>query len=303
MRWRWAAALCMFVVAGHVTAQNRGAYPLGMSATSSGVTAAPGFTYVNQLLYYFRDHARDDDGNEIGVTGENQVLMDMNSFVWVSAKELPGGTRFSMVATLPVAKNSLTSDVQGDISGGNGFADSYYLPLVFGWNRERFAVKAMYGFLAPTGQFTAGANDNVGSGYWTHTLSSGQTFYLTPDKRFTLSAFEMYEYHTEQDETGTHPGDTFDLDYSLMGTVRSSDTSRVEVGLAGYNARQISARTGPAITPDQTDDRYAINALGFAISSAFPKRRASLGLKYFNEFSNRSTYQGYSLQFSGSISF
>ena len=302
MNRHWATALCVLVAAADARAQNRGVYPLGMSAINSGVTSAPGFTYANQLLYYFRDHARDDDGNEVGVTGENHVLMDMNSFIWVSAKELPGGARFSMVATLPVAKNSLASDVAGDISGGSGFADSYYLPVVFGWNKERFAVRAMYGFLAPTGRFSAGANDNVGSGYWTHTLSSGQTVYLTPDKRFTLSAFEMYEYHTEQDGTGVQPGDTFDLDYSLMSAVRSSDTTRVEIGLVGYNARQLNARTGPSITPDQSEERYAVNAIGFAVVTAFPKHRASLGLRYFHEFANRSTYQGYSLQLSGSIS-
>jgi hypothetical protein len=302
MRTFGAVAFCVLLMAASAQGQNRGVYPLGMSSINSGMTPKPGFTYVNQLLFYSRDHARDDDGNSFGVTGENDVLMDMNSFVWVSPKELLGAN-FSMVATLPVAKNSLTSDVAGDISGGSGFADSYYLPLILGWNRERFGVRAMYGFLAPTGQFNAGANDNVGSGYWTHTLSSGQTVHLTDDKRFVFSAFEMYEYHTDQKDTGIHPGDTFDLDYSLMGTVRSSDTARVEIGLVGYNARQLTAKSGPNITPVQADERYTVNAIGFAVTSAFPRQRASLGVRFFNEFANRSTYQGYSLQLSGSISF
>jgi len=46
-----------------------------------------------------------------------------------------------------------------------------------------------------------------------------------------------------------------------------------------------------------------VNSLGFAISTAFPRHKASVGLKYFKEFSNRSTFQGYSLQLSGSIAF
>ena len=44
-------------------------------------------------------------------------------------------------------------------------------------------TSAVYGFLAPTGRFEVTANDNVGSGYWTHAFSSGQTFFLTEDKR------------------------------------------------------------------------------------------------------------------------
>jgi hypothetical protein len=67
--------------------------------------------------------------------------------------------------TLPIAKNDLTSDVQGNISGGTGFADSYYVPLVLGWNKEPASIRILYGFLAPTGRFAPGANDNVGSGY------------------------------------------------------------------------------------------------------------------------------------------
>ena len=62
---------------------------------------------------------------------------------------------------------------------------------------ERVAVRAIYGFLAPTGRFAAGAKQQRGSGYWTHALSSGQTFYLKENKRLVFSAFQMYEFHTD----------------------------------------------------------------------------------------------------------
>ena len=54
---------CLWILAVPAHAQNRGVYPLGMSATNSGVTPQPGFTYANQLIYYSREHARDDAGN------------------------------------------------------------------------------------------------------------------------------------------------------------------------------------------------------------------------------------------------
>jgi Protein involved in meta-pathway of phenol degradation len=284
-------------------AQNRGVYPLGMSATSSGVTPSAGFTYVNQLLFYSRDHAKDDAGNTLPVTGQNYVLMDMNTLAWVSKKKFIGGAVFSAVATLPFAKNNLTSDIKGQISGGGGFADSYYMPFILGWNRDRVAVRAIYGFLAPTGRFAAGANDNVGSGYWTHALSSGQTFYLTNKKRLILSAFQMYEFHTTQEGTGIHAGETFDLDYSLMQSLPVPKDFQLQIGVAGYEQRQTTAKTGPTITPDLSKERYAVNALGFAANLAFPSRKLSLGLKFFKEFADRSTFQGFSVQFSGSLSF
>jgi len=294
-------AVGMVVLAVRAHAQNRGVYPLGMSATNSGVTPSPGFTYANQLLFYSRDHARDDAGNTLPVTGENYVLMDMNTLAWVSKKTILGGANYSASATIPVAKNSLTSDVAGRLSGGGGFADSYYLPVILGWRWERVVLRAMYGFLAPTGRFEAGASDNVGSGYWTHTLSSGQTFYLASNKRLILSAFQMYELHTTQEGTDIHPGDTFDLDYSVMGAVPVSPDVQLQIGVAGYEQRQTTAKTGPTVSEAASEERYAVNAIGLAVNSAFPTHRASVGLKYFKEFSNRSTFQGYSLQLSGSI--
>jgi hypothetical protein len=49
--------------------------------------------------------------------------------------------------------------------------------------------------------------------------------------------------------------------------------------------------------------RYAVNALGFAATLAFPMRKLSFSMKYFEEFADRATFQGFSLQFSGSVGF
>jgi hypothetical protein len=285
-------------------AQSRGVYPLGMSALNSGITPEPGLTYSNQLLFYSRDQAKSDDGSTLPVAGSNSVLMDMNSFIWVSRKNILNGAHYSAIATLPVAKNDLTSDVLGNITGGSGFADSYYVPLVLGWNKERVALRILYGFLAPTGRFAAGASDNVGSGYWTQTVSSGQTFYFTKSKLLALSAYEIYEFHSTQEGTGIHPGDTFGLDYSLARTFAfRSGSTRLQIGIAGYEQRQTTAKTGLTISPNQSKERYAVNAVGFASNMTFPRRNLNLGVKFFKEFANRATFQGFSLQISGGLSF
>jgi hypothetical protein len=270
-----------------------------MSATNSGVTPEPGFSYVNQILIYSRDKSKGPDG-ELLATGSNSVVMDMNTVAWVSKKKILGGAKFSMSATLPFARNSLTADATGPVSGGGGFADSYYQPFILGWEMKRAAIRAVYGFLAPTGRFNAGANDNVGSGYWTHAFSSGQTFYLAKDRTTSVSAFQMYEVHTTQEGTGIQPGQTFDLDYSLMRALAFGDKPWLQVGLVGYNARQTTTKRGPGVTTEQAATRYKVNALGFATSFNLP-RKINLGFKYFQEFSNRSTFQGHSIQISGSI--
>jgi hypothetical protein len=296
------AMVCVLMGLGEARAQVRGVYPLGMSAINSGVTPEPGFSYANQLLFYSRNEQKGADGQPL-VTGNNSVILAMNSFVWVSRTEVLHGARFSMSATLPIANNSLTSDVAGAISGGGGFGDSYYQPFILGWQKKRAAIRTVYGFLAPTGRFDASATSNVGSGYWTHVLSSGQTFYLTRSNATSVSAFQMYEFHGTQEGTHIHPGQTLDLDYSVMQMISPRDDVRVHVGLVGYNQRQTTDRAGAGITPEQAAARYSVNALGFASTVSWPDRKVSLGFKYFKEFANRSTFQGYSTQISGSISF
>jgi hypothetical protein len=286
-----------------VQAQVRGVYPLGMSATSSGVTPESGFTYANALLYYERDRKTGPDGETLE-TGRNSVVLDMNTFIWVSDKIAAlGDAKFSAVATVPLARNSLTSDEVGQISGATGLGDIYIQPFILGWQLARADIRLTYGFLAPTGRFDADANDNVGSGYWTHTLSSGQTFYLTEDRTLAISAFEMYEHHERQEGTHIRPGDTLNLDYSVTRVFPLQNGLRLQVGLAGYEQWQISDKAGPQIAPSQAAARYRVHALGLASNVVVPAWNLSFGVRFFEEFSTRSTFEGYSLQGSIAIEF
>ena len=296
-------AVAAALTATPARAQVRGVYPLGMSATNSGVLAQAGFTYVNNFLFYARDESLGPNGDVLA-TGTNSVMMDMNTFVWVSKRRFSAlGAKVSVAVSLPIANNSLTSDLTGAISGGGGFADSYYQPIILGWQLERADLKAAYGFLAPTGRFEAGANDNVGSGYWTHAFSAGETFYLAKSKTTALSAFQLYELHTTQEGTGIHPGQTLSLDYSLMHTVPLRADMRMQAGLVGYHQWQTTDKTGPGVTPAQGAAHYRVNAIGLGFNVLLPERKLSVGTRYFDEFASRSTYQGYSLQITAAITF
>lgn len=282
----------------------RGVYPLGISATNAGVTPEPGFSYANVLADYERDRMTGPNGETVE-TGGHSVLMDLNSLIWASGGKIAflGGATYSAVVTVPIARNSLTSDTVGPISGGAGPADLYVQPLILGWRLPRADIRVIYGFLAPTARFKAGANDNVGNGYWTHVVASGQTVYLTEDRATALSAFEMFELHGTQEGTGVRPGDTVNLDYSLTRLFPLGRGFRLQFGPAGYSQWQTSAKTGPGVTAAQSETRYRVNALGFAANLMLPRRKVSIGLKVFKEFSTRSTFEGYSVQGSGTVKF
>jgi len=113
----------------------------------------------------------------------------------------------------------------------------------------------------------------------------------------------MYEIHTTQQGTQVHPGETFNLVYSLTHVLSLQHDLNLQLGLVGYEQWQLTDKTGPSITPAQSSAHYRVNALGFASSLILPPRNMSVGVKYFKEFEDRSTFQGYSVQITATIKF
>ena len=113
-----------------VQAQVRGVYPVGMSATNSGVTPEGGFSYSNLFVFFSRDEEKGPHG-EIVATGQNSIMMDMNSFVWVSKKEIsllggPGlGTKG--VLALGTAQRNIAAAL---VVGGKDFDDPKVLVMI-----------------------------------------------------------------------------------------------------------------------------------------------------------------------------
>ncbi len=280
----------------------RGMYTPGFNATNSGVMPEPGLIYANFFMDYSFDQFRPASG-AIAEQRNAAVFIDINVFEWVSKKKILGAN-YALVALLPFSNSSISSPTLGAIGGGGGFSDSFYQPLTLGWHFKRADIQAAYGFFAPTGRFTAGASDNIGTGHWTHSPTAGETFYLTKNKATSVSAYQLYEFHTTQQGTNIHPGQTFNLDYSLMQILPlQKDMQRLlQFGLVGYGQWQTSNNSGPAVDP-ALPAHYRVNAIGGAANVILPARKASVGFKLFKEFSNSSTVQGYSLQIVGSITF
>lgn len=289
------------LIAGTAGAQVRGVYPTGMSAMNAGSVAAPGWSYSNLFIVNSRDERVGPDGETLA-TGQQEVLLDLNTFSWGSREPVFAGARLAAAATLILSKNSLESDVEGSLGGGSGLGDLFIQPLMLGWTKGQYAWRAAYGIVAPTGQFEAGADDNVGSGYWTHALSSGLTYRFPEGRGSSVSAFLMYELHGRQETTDVRPGDTLTLDASWMHASERWSARRAQFGVVGYAQWQTSDKRGPGVTPEQADEHYRVYALGLAGSMGLGER-SGLAFKFFREFDARSTFEGYSAQLSASVAF
>jgi len=157
--------------ASSVLAQQKGQWVPGQFGLNAGVIPDPGITYANLALNYSAGQLNDSSGNKVsGVTGNYSFWVDENIFYYVPKHKILGGYFMPYVA-LSYASGSLVADITGTNltggGGGSGFADMFVQPVNIGWHiKKRVDLNAGYAFTAPTGRYTAGASNNVGSGYW-----------------------------------------------------------------------------------------------------------------------------------------
>ena len=92
---------CASLAAGAASAQNRGLYPLGMSATGSGIVADPGLSYSNLFIFYSRDNAVGPDGEvtaqKLTLAVESDSLGDVVDRAWFAPQV--GFVRFDPAGT------------------------------------------------------------------------------------------------------------------------------------------------------------------------------------------------------------
>ncbi len=80
-----------------------------------------------------------------------------------------------------------------------------------------------------------------------------------------------------------HPGQTFNLDYSLTRTFPLQRSSRLQLGLVGYGQWQTTDKQAPNITPQLAAAHYKVNTLGFTANAVLPGQKVNMGVKYFHE--------------------
>src|SRR5262249_22457976 len=165
--------------------------------------------------------------------------------------------------------------------GGSGLSDTFVAPVAFGWHLPHSDVNAAYAFTAPTGRFSPGASNNVGSGYWGNNLLVGSTGYLTKNKATTANVFVAWEGHGRMKDTQIVPGQALSLE-SGLGQVIPLDTGMtnvVELGVVGYGQWRTSANSG--IT--SRVPAYAVHAAGIQANYTRTKINASFFAKFYHE--------------------
>src|SRR5271169_4746392 len=212
-------ALIIVGFASPLLGQQKGQWVPGQYGLNAGAIPDPGLTYANLALSYSAGQLNNSSGNGIsGINGNYSFWVDENIFYYVPKHKFLGGYFMPYVA-LNYANGELVANITGtNLStggGGSGFADMYVQPLNLGWHLRRADVNVGYAFTAPTGRFTAGASDNVGSGYWGNNITSGTTFYITKNKGTSANFATDWEIHGQKSGTNETPGQAFTQEWGV----------------------------------------------------------------------------------------
>jgi len=232
-----------------------------------------------------------------------------------SVKVLGGHVSFG-IAQPTVANGSLTVPQFGISAGGFGFADTWVQPFNLGWSSKRIAFYGGYAFLAPTGRYTPGATNNIGSGYWGNHFLTGTTLYLTKNQGTSANLFTDWEFHGSRQLVNNQritPGQAFTTEWGLgQALPLKKDMSMLaQLGGVGYDQWQVSNNGGTIPNPlpggvpipARLLPFYSVHAAGLQANFIMPKTDFSAYFKYYWEYASRARPQGNTLVLGASWTF
>jgi hypothetical protein len=301
-------------------AQQKGQWVPGGFGLNAGVIPDPGITYANLALNYSADRLNDSSGNRLlqNVTGTYSFWVDENIIYYVPKHKFLGGYFMPYVA-INYASGEVVAALNGTnlgaSAGGSGLADTYFQPLNMGWHLKRADFVAGYSFFAPTGRYTAGASDNVGSGYWGNNITSGTTFYITKNKGTSANLATVWEFHGQKTVASPvlgqlskiTPGQAFTMEWGFgqVLPLKKDMSMLAQFGLVGYDQWQVSGNGGNYLlagrpVPASLAPYYSVHGIGFQANFILPGKHLALVFKYDDEYRALATTQGRTIVFGGS---
>jgi hypothetical protein len=309
-------------------------YPVGSKGIKAGSLPAPGFTVEDDNSFYFFDRISGFDGQ----------LNHLNGFNYVQTPRLTWMTHLSFLNTdigagirVPFAYKQVTLKVPFGIAGPlygspstlgtkrqSGLGDIEVQPILLAWHLKHFDFSTGYSFWAPTGDYdrTQFFEENIGTGYWTHSFMVGFTWYPDSEKTWAVSLLNHFDINTEQPSTragvtSTFPtrngpvpafflapasttlGDIYTLEWAVSKSIKD-----VDVGLTGYYQQQVTDTLGPTLNgPTWGDEMVHVAAIGPEIQYNCERWGMSASLRYDYEFSAMDHTRGNLINLTVSKSF
>jgi hypothetical protein len=313
--------LTLFLLTGALPlrAQQKPQWMPGQIGLNAGILPSPGFTYANITINYSAGRFNNPSGTAIPVTGDYDVWAVENAFYYVPDLKVLRGN-LGMMLLLTPASGSLAADIQTQnpgipnlsaVAGGSGLADLLIEPIGIGWHLKRADIQVTEAMMLPTGRYTPGATDNVGTGYFGNHLLAGETVYITKNKATSANLFTDWEVHGgRQGTNGTNktPGQAFTMEWGLgqILPIKKNFSQLLQLGLVGYDQWQVTANGGTVpigstnlTIPASTLPYYSVHAIGGQGTYILPMKNLAFYVKGYHEYTAYSHFVGTTIVFGG----
>lgn len=311
-----ALAGILFASGSSVSAQQKPQWMPGQMGLNAGILPSPGFTYVNMTINYDAGSFNGPRGNAIPVTGTYNVWAVENIFFYVPNTKFLGGNLGFMVMFPTPATGSLDADISNTqfpnlsaTGGGSGLADLWVQPFTLGWHLKRADINVADAFMIPTGRYSPGASNNVGTGYFGNHLQTGVTYYITKNKGTSANLFTDWEVHGPRQGTNNTfktPGQAFTDEWGVgqILPLKKDFSKLLQFGVIGYDQWQVTANggtvpLGPIVVPANVIPYYSVHAVGGQLNFILPPKNFSLFFKYEHEYASSAHTLGNTIVFGG----
>jgi hypothetical protein len=307
--------LLLWATASPVPAQQKGQYVTGQYGLNAGVLPDPGFTYANIDVNYDTNTLNNSSGTAVAPKPRLNLWIVENIFYYVADTKFLGGNIGFMAVIPTLANGSLTLEQVQNSGSTYGVADSWFQPFTLGWHLKRADILVGDAFMVPTGRYSPGASNNIGSGYFGNHLTTGTTVYLTKNKGTSANLFTDWEVHGHKqglNDTYKTPGQAVTDEWGVGQVLPlSKDMSKlIQLGVIGFDQWQITDNGGNISTtlpngtivtlPASLLPRYSFHAVGGQVNFIMPPKHILLFFKYEHEYSAYATTLGNTILFGGS---
>lgn len=251
------AAVLLVAVGASSWAQS---YKNGAEGIQGASVPPPGFYWRSYLVNYQTDRLRNADGESAAQDFNVDVWATSQRFIWMTDKfrDYLGGADYGCHVIVPVVD---TRFAMGPIHDSDlGFGDVDVSPMILAWHQKRFDWVLAYEVFLPTAP-----SDNTvpgvkvdqpalpGSGYYTHMITAGCTYYMDEAKTWSVSVLPRYEVHTVKDDTDVRRGDDFHFEWGVGKALAPG----FQVGVVGYCQWQVTEDSGSDRGPADRDRVFA----------------------------------------------
>jgi hypothetical protein len=241
----------------------RGDY--GMKSGSQG---PPGF-YLGDIFYFYRaDTVKDLNGDDLLKAPAIDIFGNIILSSYVTKKKILSAN-YAFTVALPILNAELALPSLDVGSQTWGLADMYIKPLELGWHFKQADAIVGYAFFAPTGRYTAGANDNTGLGMWSNEFSAGTTVYFDQARKWHAAGTGFFEIHTSKQDLDAKTGNVFTLE---GGAGRAFLQGYANAGLAYAGQWKVSEDSGRDVNPLVQRKKGSMFALGPELNMPVSKK-------------------------------